>query len=338
MSSASNKRNGDVGVTGCSSPKRAKKCIQPHGPFDLLTDGGMLFPIFAFIGPYHFRFVASVSRRWRRLYTQFQQNEYRKREQRDEGFDELIATTITSTASIAESTSRAEIFLSDTRTLTSPFRPIKILKNGSQLMKRDFYTPRSLLSYLRDSVAVRYGSVEILQLVTAKGCTCDNKDTCASAAENGHLDVLRWLRTKGCPWDECTCIAAAAYGHLDVLQWARENGCLWHDETCSYAAQGGYLEVLQWARENGCPWDEESICEHAALGGKLDVLQWLRTTNGCPWDEWTCSNAALGGYLEVLQWSREKGCPWDESTCSSAAEFGHLEVLQWARENGCPWD
>ena len=49
---------------------------------------------------------------------------------------------------------------------------------------------------------------------------------------------------------------AAHGGHLEVLKWARENGCPWDEITCTWAAEGGHLDVLKWARENDCPWDE----------------------------------------------------------------------------------
>ena len=42
---------------------------------------------------------------------------------------------------------------------------------------------------------------------------------------NGHLEVLKWARAHGCPWDESTCAKAAMNGHLEVLQWARAHGC-----------------------------------------------------------------------------------------------------------------
>ncbi len=42
-------------------------------------------------------------------------------------------------------------------------------------------------------------------------------------------------------------------GHLEVLQWARSQGCPWNEDTCAHAAQKGYLEVLQWARMQGGP-------------------------------------------------------------------------------------
>ena len=104
-----------------------------------------------------------------------------------------------------------------------------------------------------------------------------------------------------------TCMYAARDGHLEVLKWARRNGCPWDEKTCAEAARGGHLEVLRWARENGCPWDEMT-CARAANGGHLEVLQWLRQ-NGCPWDSYTCMFAAEGGELEVLQWALQNGCP-----------------------------
>jgi hypothetical protein len=156
----------------------------------------------------------------------------------------------------------------------------------------------------------------------------------ASAARGGQLQVLQWLRDRGCAWDSSTCAAAAGGGHLGVLQWARANGCAWDAYTCSSAAAGGHLGVLQWARANGCAWTA-GTCSSAAAGGHLAVLQWARA-NGCDWNDFTCTAAARGGHLAVLQWARANGCAWDTRTCTEAARSGQLAVLQWARANGCP--
>ena len=89
---------------------------------------------------------------------------------------------------------------------------------------------------------------------------------CSEAAAGGHLDVLKWLRNEGCPWDEWTCSAAANVGHLEVLKWLRKENdppCPWDEWTCSNAAEYGHLEVLKWLRNEGCPWDE-STCSAAA--------------------------------------------------------------------------
>ena len=121
QSSGNNKRESIMATDDSSAKsgpqKRSKQQQQQpyQDPFDLLTDDAALSPIFEFIGPYHFRFIAGVNRRFRRLYTQFQQQEYRKRVPNPEDFEKLVSTSLTSAASIAESISLAEIVLSDTK-------------------------------------------------------------------------------------------------------------------------------------------------------------------------------------------------------------------------------
>ena len=164
-----------------------------------------------------------------------------------------------------------------------------------------------------------------------------NEETCAFAAQGGHLEVLKYLHEKGCPWNEETCNAAAFEGHLDVLKYAHEHECPWHDMTCGYAAEAGHLAVLVYAHVNGCDFEISYSCENAALGGHLTVLVYL-IENGCPWYGATCSGAAAGGNLEMVKYLHAKEFPWDERTCYAAARGGHLDVLKYAHEHGCPWD
>ena len=48
-------------------------------------------------------------------------------------------------------------------------------------------------------------------------------------------------------WDEfpknMICRKAAQYGWLDLLKWARKNGFPWNSLTCSCAARNGHLEI-----------------------------------------------------------------------------------------------
>ena len=135
---------------------------------------------------------------------------------------------------------------------------------------------------------------------------------CARMAYDGNLELLQFLRAKGCPWDEDTCLNAAKNGQLECLKYAHENGCPWDEITCHYAVENGNLECLKYAHENGCPWDK-----------------------------WTCADAAKSGHLECLKYARENGCPWNEATCSKAAlraakSRRHRECLKYAHDNGCP--
>src|SRR5271163_622090 len=111
-----------------------------------------------------------------------------------------------------------------------------------------------------DPVPVRFVCRQWRDLIPYKEF---DHDYCARAAQEGHLECLKWAHENGCPLDWWTCVLAAKNGHLECLKYARENGCPWNEETCAYAALNGHLQILQWARENGCPWDEET-CALAA--------------------------------------------------------------------------
>ena len=166
------------------------------------------------------------------------------------------------------------------------------------------------------SVAAEQGRVELVQKLIKEqgfaGCGSAIKElsyylNCAT--RSGSLELVRWLRGEGCPWNRSVPADAAHRGHLKILQWARADGCRWNTNTCASAARGGKLATLQWLRATGCPWDLE-----------------------------TCWEAAANGHLDVLRWAREHGAEWDWTTCEAAVEYGHVETLRWARENGCPWD
>jgi hypothetical protein len=107
--------------------------------------------------------------------------------------------------------------------------------------------------------SAKEGKFEILKLGVDSGYelnTILDKDTMLNVAFNGHLEVVKYLRTVGIEWDSDTCAYAAMNGHLELLKWARVKKCPWNASTCSMAALNGHLNLLKWARTNKCPWNE----------------------------------------------------------------------------------
>ena len=45
--------------------------------------------------------------------------------------------------------------------------------------------------------------------------------TCYYAAEYGHLELLQWLHSAGCPLDYETYVAAEDYEDMEMMQWLR---------------------------------------------------------------------------------------------------------------------
>ena len=73
----------------------------------------------------------------------------------------------------------------------------------------------------------------------------------ARAAEGGHLEVLKWLRAEGCPWDAWVCARAACGGHLEVLNWLQAEGCPREENACTEAAASEATKVMiyKWQLE-----------------------------------------------------------------------------------------
>lgn len=115
----------------------------------------------------------------------------------------------------------------------------------------------------------------LLKALKARGTAFVDAWTCAYAAKNGRLDILRWARANGAPWDKWTCAHAAESGALEALKWAHANGCPMDEWTCAYAAKEGRMDVLRWARSVGCPFNGIAV-DYAEEAKHYDVVAYLR--------------------------------------------------------------
>ena len=129
-----------------------------------------------------------------------------------------------------------------------------------------------------------------------------------NSANNGYLNLMKYLHEFGCSWDEETCWCAALNGHLYCLKYLHENGCSWDEDTCYNAAYGGSS-----SKQPG----ERSSQDH------LDCLKYLHE-NGCSWRSTTCSAASVGGNLDCSQ------DPYDKQTCiNQAKKNNHEEIIDY---------
>jgi len=184
--------------------------------------------------------------------------------------------------------------------------------------------------------AAEHGHFALLRWLISQGCPWDTY-TYAGAAWQGRLDVLQWLMALP---QACALTApyigqmAAQGGHLEVLKWLHSHGCPWDEATCSAAARGGQLDVLKWLRQHDCPWNEDT-CAMAAHEGHLEVLKWLREqTPPCPWNQSTCQEAARNDQLATLQWAvtATPPCPCDwENIHDISSQRDHWPTVHWIR-------
>jgi ankyrin repeat protein len=169
--------------------------------------------------------------------------------------------------------------------------------------------------------AAYQGNLEMVKYCVANECPI-GAFACAFAAQNGHLECLKYLREEAkAPWDSRTAIRAAQNGHLHILEYL-----------VGRAALEGNLNEVQYCVRYECPIDEYA-CANAALKGHLEILKYLHEKAKAPWDRRTAHWAALNGHLHILKYLVER--KFDEFTewaCEDAAKNGHLDCLKYLHE------
>lgn len=154
-------------------------------------------------------------------------------------------------------------------------------------------------------------------------------NVCTVAASGGYLELLMWVRQKGCEWDEWTTYAAAHANQLETLKWAVDNGCTWKTaETFAFAARNNNLEMLKWSYEQQKGCFTEEMCANAAEKGNLEMLQWLRKEK-CPWCQITCIVSLENRHFHVFKWAIQNGCPHDDKTYEAVILSGEEDLLRY---------
>jgi hypothetical protein len=78
-------------------------------------------------------------------------------------------------------------------------------------------------------------------------------------AKYGRIELVQYLRNRGCPWDPSTFAAAASrHGNIEMLECLRSGGCLW-SSTVYLSVVMGDVETLEWLKVSGCPLTSETL-------------------------------------------------------------------------------
>ncbi|KXZ54405.1 hypothetical protein GPECTOR_5g60 [Gonium pectorale] len=182
--------------------------------------------------------------------------------------------------------------------------------------------PTSSLQSLKDVCsAARGGHLAALQVLHGAGWKLDGRRAALCAAEGGHLRVLEWLAetlgTAGLLLDAELFRRAAGTGSVELLAWLRERGCPWDSTAFPQAAASGCEAAVEWLMERGCPMpDPRGIYAAACRNGDLPMMRCLRRL-GVSWGAFAeeflrlpvDDNMLHRPRLAVLRWLLEAGCP-----------------------------
>ncbi|GFR45447.1 hypothetical protein Agub_g6843 [Astrephomene gubernaculifera] len=119
-----------------------------------------------------------------------------------------------------------------------------------------------------------------------------------AAAKSGNMELMRWLRQRGCPWGPGAVHGAAAAGWVEGLEWLVEQGCPMPESGSPYkeAAADSDMATLRCLRRLGCPWGPHGKVFMNCIGQcEPSVLQFL-LDEGCPVD-WVAAVQTLAKWL-----------------------------------------
>ena len=138
--------------------------------------------------------------------------------------------------------------------------------------------------------------------------------TCRIAAENGQLDILKYLHENGCPWDEDAILAAAKNGWFECLMYLHKEKCEVVDSSvwCEDIVRNGNLGILEYCVRNNiisltAKERQEDFCMIAAERGHLKCIEYLHDKCNVPWDEQNLFDSFYEWSFRVSQIFTRKG-------------------------------
>jgi hypothetical protein len=142
-----------------------------------------------------------------------------------------------------------------------------------------------------------------------KKCTWNSR-TINAAAYQGNLEMVKYCVANECPIDEWACAWAAQNGQLEVLKYLREEAKVPCDATTAYrAASNGHLHILEYLVERKFDKYDEWACTLAAKFGYFDCLVYLHETAKAPWDYRAVRLAHKNNQTECVQYLLDNNCP-----------------------------
>lgn len=180
------------------------------------------------------------------------------------------------------------------------------------------------------------GHIEIIKYLNTKGIPYSSYDL-NKIAENKHYDLIKFLVEQGASSKSYkVCTLLASQNNIEMLQWAISKGFLVDLFVIRELAIHGNLEMMKVVFDHGLEKSIKSATFLPYISGKYDVGKFIMSRClGSYFDVYI--GAILSGNLNLIKRLRKEDCElWTEG-CTAAALMGSIQILKWLRKHNTPW-
>ncbi|MBO9495741.1 ankyrin repeat domain-containing protein [Thalassotalea sp. G20_0] len=208
----------------------------------------------------------------------------------------------------------------------------------------------------------RAGNIDDIKALLEQGADinlrCGYDHPIATAAREGHLDMVRYLHKKGAITDQCfpsPIIEAAQNGHVDVVRYLHRAGVSADSSQngtslIGHAIIGGHIDVVKYLIKHGVDvnssdqYTDTPMCE-AAEWGRFDIVSLLvdkgADIDGCRKGAHTpIYIAACNGHRDIVKFLVAQGAnvnafrSGSKTPIYAAAMTGDRELVKYFLEQG----
>lgn len=147
---------------------------------------------------------------------------------------------------------------------------------------------------------------------------------CATAAEEGHVKIVRFLAKNNCAVTPIACAWAARKGHLPIVQFLVQHGSI-DERACQWACQYGQKKIVEWFLKHAKLHIPSNIGVCIAQHNQLDMLH-LLVEHRVEFTSKMLEVAAYNGHMKMVQQLALLNCPYSMWCMWNAFSQGYWEV------------
>ena len=214
-----------------------------------------------------------------------------------------------------------------------------LLKDGNiPLIKYNIKTLKSLKPKTQKTLSLKvlkYDNIELIKLCHENKLLF-HKDSLKTIASIGNLEAFEYLYDRiNIKKNKNIFDNAALNGHLECLKFLHLKECPWGSKTTYNAAISNHTECFKFLLENDCPTDN-SILANCIKNNDLVSFKYYHMY-GFKLTGDLCYTAVVNKNLECLKYCFENGCKFNKSICNTALDHKSFDCLRFCYNNGAEW-